>query len=62
MDDADAPLTRMICPVMNEVLGEDTNRIASAISRGSPARPSGTLLRKAALFYSVPVKRSSIAV
>src|SRR5260370_22963920 len=54
------PFTLRTSPVMKLDLGEATNRIASAISSGVPARLSGTAARKAALRSALTVSRMSI--
>src|SRR6267378_2126800 len=56
------PSTETTWPVMNEAEAEATKTIARAISSGLPNRPSGTVDTSAALFWGLPVKRSSMPV
>src|SRR6266446_3808508 len=56
------PSAVSICPVTNDAFSEARKTAARAISAGSPTRPSGTLLARAAFLSAVPVKRPSIPI
>src|SRR5712691_10902796 len=56
------PSTETTWPVTNEAEAEARKTIARPISSGLPIRPSGTVDTSAALFWGLPVKRSSMPV
>src|ERR1700761_2663019 len=56
------PSTESTWPLIKDAWPEQRNRMALAISAGSPARPSGTVETRPAFLSALPVKRLSIPV